>query len=98
MKRVNELKRRASRERSAFGFAAFVVAIGLLLSSALLARAQETIHPPDRYRIQLKLDFDALAYTGSEIVTWTNRDDRPATVLYFHLYPNLRADEAITGT
>jgi Peptidase family M1 domain len=48
----------------------------------------------DRYRIQMKLDFDALSYSGSELVTWINRDDRPAAALYFHLYPNLRSDES----
>jgi hypothetical protein len=43
-----------------------------------------------RYRINLKLDFDARTYTGVERVRWVNQDDRPASVLYFHLYPNLR--------
>jgi hypothetical protein len=42
------------------------------------------------YRIELKLDFDARTYTGTERVRWVNRDDRAASVLYFHLYPNLR--------
>ncbi|HEY0377547.1 MAG TPA: M1 family aminopeptidase [Pyrinomonadaceae bacterium] len=43
-----------------------------------------------RYRINLRLDFDARAYTGTEHVTFVNRDDRAAGVLYFHLYSNLR--------
>lgn len=47
-----------------------------------------------RYQIQLKLDFDALSYAGSERVTWVNRDDHGTSVLYFHLYSNLRTDEA----
>ncbi|MFN2480778.1 MAG: M1 family aminopeptidase [Pyrinomonadaceae bacterium] len=42
------------------------------------------------YRINLKLDFDARTFAGGERVRWVNRDDRPASVLYFHLYPNLR--------
>jgi hypothetical protein len=42
------------------------------------------------YRINLQLDFDARTYTGTERVRWVNRDDRPASVLYFHLYANLR--------
>jgi hypothetical protein len=47
-----------------------------------------------RYQIQLKLDFDALSYTGSERVRWVNRGNDPATVLYFHLYSNLRPDSS----
>jgi Peptidase family M1 domain len=45
------------------------------------------------YRITLNLDFDARRYEGTERVRWTNRDDRPATLLYFHLYPNMRAED-----
>ena len=47
-----------------------------------------------RYQIQLKLDFDALSYTGSERVRWVNRGNDAATVLYFHLYSNLRPDSS----
>jgi hypothetical protein len=47
------------------------------------------------YRIVLSLDF-ARGYQGTEHVRWTNRDDRPASVLYFHLYPNMRADDERT--
>jgi hypothetical protein len=43
-----------------------------------------------RYRIDLKLDFDARAFTGTERVRWVNRDERAASVLYFHLYANVR--------
>lgn len=45
-----------------------------------------------RYQIQLKIDFDSLSYTGSEKVRWTNRSDRASSVLYFHLYSNLRPE------
>jgi hypothetical protein len=44
-----------------------------------------------RYRINLALDFDNRSYTGTERVYWTNEDDRPASVLYFHLYANVRS-------
>ena len=44
------------------------------------------------YQINLALNFDARTYTGTERVRWINRDDRPTSVLYFHLYPNLRSD------
>src|ERR1051325_8371942 len=49
------------------------------------------------YRISLRLDFDARTYEGTERVRWTNRDDRPASFLYFHLYPNARADDERAG-
>ena len=45
------------------------------------------------YRISLRLDFDARSFAGTQTVRWVNRDDRPASVLYFHLYPNLRPVE-----
>jgi hypothetical protein len=47
-----------------------------------------------RYQIQLKLDFDALSYTGSERVLWVNRGNDTTAVLYFHLYSNLRPDSS----
>jgi hypothetical protein len=47
----------------------------------------------DVYSITLNLDFDARTYTGTERVRWVNRDDRPASALYFHLYPNMRAED-----
>jgi hypothetical protein len=50
-----------------------------------------------RYSINLTLDFDGRSYTGTEVVRWTNRDDHPASVLYFHLYPNMRAAVAQHG-
>jgi hypothetical protein len=47
--------------------------------------------PHTSYQIDLKLDLDARSYTGQERVRWTNRDDHPTSVLYFHLYSNMRA-------
>ena len=49
--------------------------------------------PRTLYRINLALDFDRRSYEGTERVRWVNADDRAASVLFFHLYPNLRADE-----
>lgn len=46
--------------------------------------------PRTRYQLNLQLDFEARSYTGMERVRWVNRVDRPTSVLYFHLYPNLR--------
>jgi hypothetical protein len=50
----------------------------------------EQSHLTHHYQIQLKLDFDARSYSGSESVRWINRDDHSASVVYFHLYSNLR--------
>ena len=49
------------------------------------------------YRINLELDFEARAYAGRERVRWVNRDDKATSVLYFHLYPNLRAEDERPG-
>src|SRR5215212_4442958 len=84
------------------------VTLVALLSLALLcpalarqdgANRQPKGEPPPRtlYRITLELDFDARTYTGRERVRWVNRDDRPASVVYFHLYPNLRAEDERPG-
>jgi hypothetical protein len=54
-------------------------------------------HEHTRYQIKLSLDFDARSYAGTERVRWVNRDDAPASVLYFHLYPNLRAEDERAG-
>jgi hypothetical protein len=84
------------------------VTLVALLSVALLCPAlarqgtaskQTKSEPPLRtlYRITLELDFDARTYSGRERVRWVNRDDRPASVVYFHLYPNLRAEDERAG-
>jgi hypothetical protein len=52
----------------------------------------------DRYRITLDLDFDARTYKGTERVRWTNRDREAASSIYFHLYPNMRADDERAGS
>ena len=51
-----------------------------------------------RYQIHLKIDFDALSYTGSERVRWINHGDHATAVLYFHLYSNLRPDQGPAAT
>jgi hypothetical protein len=52
----------------------------------------------DRYRVTLDLDFDARTYKGTERVRWTNRDRDAASSIYFHLYPNMRADDERAGS
>ncbi|HVG38129.1 MAG TPA: hypothetical protein VM870_02510, partial [Pyrinomonadaceae bacterium] len=51
--------------------------------------------PRSHYRLQLALDFDERTYTGTELVRWVNQDDRPLSVVYFHLYPNKRLPTAL---
>jgi hypothetical protein len=51
--------------------------------------AQETAEKHS-YKIDLKIDFDRLTYTGTERVRWINRGEKPTSIVYFHLYPNLR--------
>ena len=50
-----------------------------------------------RYRIDIKLDLEKLSYTGTETVRWLNGGEKPASVIYFHLYPNLRAGDQPTA-
>ncbi len=79
-----------ARERAAV--AAFLIALVLAGSAANAQQSQtETRLARTRYRISLSLDFDKRAYSGTEHVSFVNRDDRAASVLYFHLYSNLRA-------
>jgi hypothetical protein len=47
------------------------------------------------YKIDLKIDFDKLSFSGVERVRWVNRGEKPSNILYFHLYPNLRTGEQI---
>jgi hypothetical protein len=56
----------------------------------------ETKKERTRYRIDLKLDFDARSFAGTERVRWVNRADRPASVVYFHLYANVRGGASET--
>jgi hypothetical protein len=73
----------------------FLVVLFVALMAAAEAQAQEkqTIPARHRYQIDLKIDFDRLSFTGVERVHWINRGEKPTNVLYFHLYPNIRAVE-----
>jgi len=61
--------------------------------------AQEKTASPRRtlYQINFTLDFDARTFTATQSVRWVNRDQRPASVLYFHLYANLRSSGSNTN-
>jgi hypothetical protein len=82
--------------------AVVVVFILLEMSSAAQGQTNASRPPPaeqtpaqqverTRYRINFVIDFDGRSFTGTERVRWVNRDNRPASVLYFHLYANMRA-------
>ncbi|HKP71832.1 MAG TPA: M1 family aminopeptidase [Pyrinomonadaceae bacterium] len=74
--------------------------VSVLLWLASFTSAQTTPPPPQEkpaaprtlYRINFALDFDARTFTATERVRWVNRDDRPASLVYFHLYANLRSN------
>ena len=68
------------------------VSSDLAPSSAATREPAPIDAPRHHYQIDLKIDFDALSYTGSERVRWLNRGNDATSVLYFHLYSNLRTD------
>jgi len=45
------------------------------------------------YKIDLKIDFDKLTYTGVERIRWINQGEKPTSLVYFHLYPNLKTGD-----
>jgi len=62
------------------------------------AQTKVAVEPAERhrYQIDIKIDFDKLSYTGTETVRWVNDGEKPTSVIYFHLYPNLRvADQPV---
>lgn len=82
-----------------FGAAALCLLLGgTLAAQAQIAHAAQlnTASAIARYRYQINfaLDFDGRRYTGTERVRWVNRDSKPANVIYFHLYANVRGDDA----
>src|SRR4030095_5392855 len=81
--------------------ATILVGLTLLGSSSAQDKLQVRKQPPavtaenplrTRYQINLELDFDNRSYTGAERLRCFNQADRSASVLYFHLYSNLRVD------
>ena len=70
----------------------------LLFVLAVLAAQNVAAQTRHQYKIDLKIDFDKLSYTGVERVRWINRGEKPSSVLYFHLYPNLRTGEQTGST
>ena len=69
--------------------------IVIICASARELHAQTPAEPAERhfYKIDLKIDFDHLTYTGIERVRWINYGEKPTSIIYFHLYPNLRVGD-----
>lgn len=70
----------------------------LLFLFVLLAVHNVNAQTRHGYKIDLKIDFDNLSYSGIERVRWVNRGEKPSSVLYFHLYPNIRTGEQTNGS
>jgi hypothetical protein len=60
-------------------------------ASSRLPAQEKTAATSTRYQIDFALDFDARSFTATQRVRWVNRDNRPASVVYFHLYANMRS-------
>ena len=87
-------KRCAPSPRCQFQSRVFLVSLCvLLLSLGAFGQQQSSEIERARYQVQLKIDFEARSYAGSERVRWVNRGERPSALLYFHLYSNLRPDQ-----
>ncbi|HEX3084943.1 MAG TPA: hypothetical protein VHP99_10500, partial [Pyrinomonadaceae bacterium] len=75
---------------------------GALLLAPGVARGQDsqTVKRDHRlrYDIKLAINFDDRTYTGVEQVHWVNHGDRPASTIFFHLYPNMRPPDYVTPT
>jgi len=72
-----------------------LVSVCIAAASYQEINAQTPPQPAERhsYKIELKIDFDRLTYTGVERVRWVNRGEKASSIIYFHLYPNLRTTE-----
>ncbi|HEX8746486.1 MAG TPA: M1 family metallopeptidase [Pyrinomonadaceae bacterium] len=76
--------------------AAFCLLLLALVCTRSVTMAQEAArssNAPERTRYSITLDLNVAArtYTGTERLRWINSSDRSTNVLYFHLYPNMRA-------
>ncbi|HEY6660975.1 MAG TPA: hypothetical protein VI031_07525, partial [Pyrinomonadaceae bacterium] len=67
----------------------------ILAAAAQELNAQTPPKPAERhlYKIDLKIDFERLTYTGVERVRWVNGGEKSTSIIYFHLYPNLRGGD-----
>src|ERR1043165_2651345 len=74
-----------------------LISVCLGASNVLNAQTPPKFTENHVYKIELKIDFDRLTYTGVERVRWVNRGEKPSSIVYFHLYPNLRTSEQPTA-
>ena len=74
--------------------AALICAAPLRAQTPAQSKPAAAAMPRTLYRINFALDFDARTFTATERVRWVNDDNRPASVVYFHLYANLRGANA----
>ena len=77
----------------------------LLLSSIIspvIAHRQDPQSVPRekrlRYDITLAINFDERTYAGTERVHWVNRGDHATSMIFFHLYPNMRPPDYVAPT
>ncbi|MGH9880684.1 MAG: M1 family metallopeptidase [Pyrinomonadaceae bacterium] len=92
---IRELFKAHKLKTAALSVSLFTAALGVLGEPpSLRSQTHETSGNTERtqYQINLQLQFEDRSYTGSERVRWINRADRPISVLYFHLYSNVRSD------
>ncbi len=47
------------------------------------------------YQIKMALDFDARTFQGTERVRWTNQSEHATSVIFFHLYANMRVPKPL---
>jgi hypothetical protein len=92
------VKRQLSK--TAAGTTLCLLIVGLAVGGSRQSATSPAISAETRasYDIQVNIDFDALTYSGSEKVSWTNHSQQTISVLYFHLYSNLRSDQPTVVT
>jgi peptidase M1-like protein len=79
-------------QTTAFAFCFLCVFCASALAQTNVERVER-----HRYKIDLKIDFEHLTYTGRETVRWINRGEKSSNVIYFHLYPNLRNSDQVAA-
>src|SRR5262245_39999354 len=82
--------RRRPAQRDLIVLCVFIICVAQQLNAQTVDSKPAERHA---YKIELKIDFDKLTYFGSERVRWINRGEKPTSLIYFHLYPNLRTGE-----
>lgn len=101
--RSEQLKRQSALRSYAISLGALLLFV-CVAHVVVSAQQPSTASAPDAleaqstartaYRINLSLDLDGRKYAGTERVRWTNDQEHPAYVLYFHLYANVRSSTA----